>query len=84
MPRVMKLQILAFGIARDIMGGSSLQLPVNDVTTAGELKQELLRQYPALRTAGSLMIAVNSSYAADADPVKPTDEIAVIPPVSGG
>jgi len=80
----MKLRILAFGITRDIMGGSNLQLSVDNVATVGELKQELLRRYPALHGIASLMIAVNSTYAADTDPIKPADEVAVIPPVSGG
>lgn len=74
---------MLFGVAKDIAGTARMQLP-EGITTAGELKAWLLATYPALQQLKSLMIAVNKAYAADGQAVGATDEIAVIPPVSGG
>jgi molybdopterin synthase sulfur carrier subunit len=52
--------------------------------TVGELREALMAQYPALQELRSLFIAVNQSYADDSQPLRPEDEIALIPPVSGG
>ena len=43
-----------------------------------------MERYPALRELSSLALAVNQAYARDKDPVHESDEIALIPPVSGG
>jgi len=45
----------------------------------------LLSRYPALAPhRRSIRIAVNGTYAFATDPVRPGDEIALIPPVAGG
>ena len=50
----------------------------------GRLRAWLLEQYPAMKSLRSVMIAVNRAYAQDGQPLAPGDEIAVIPPLSGG
>ena len=79
----MTVTILAFGIAKDIFGDSSIQveLPGADVS---ELKKVLEEQYPRLKQIKSYMVAVNNEYAEDDLLLAERDEIAVIPPVSGG
>jgi len=80
----MEINMLAFGIAKDIVGGSQLQLLVKNDMTVAELKQLLAKQYPPFSDLASLMIAVNNEYAQDNTVLKSTDEVALIPPVSGG
>lgn len=81
----MKLQILAFGVAQDLVGGRTVELRVGDsVNTVGLLKSELANKYPELAESVSYLIAVNSEYAHDDTRIKAGDEIAVIPPTSGG
>lgn len=79
----MTVTILAFGIAKDIFGGASIQLELPDKAVAG-LKQELERQYPRLKQIASYLVAVNNEYATDDQLLTERDEIAIIPPVSGG
>ena len=79
----MKVNVLAFGIAKDIFGGSSVEFQL-DGNTAADLRSTLERQYPRLKQLRSYMIAVNNEYADDALLLTGRDEIAVIPPVSGG
>ncbi|MCB0625683.1 MAG: MoaD/ThiS family protein, partial [Saprospiraceae bacterium] len=56
----MQLTILAFGIAKDILGRRELQLEVPDDTTVRDLKDRLLERYPEFSRLVSLAIAVNS------------------------
>jgi len=76
-------RIKAFGITREILGGKEtvIELPGGSVQ---ELRAALYQQYPRLKGLRSLMIAVNNEYAAEADLLTEADEIALIPPVSGG
>ena len=79
------MTVLLFGVTRDIVGKGSMSVPDADgIETVGDLKRRLMEQYPALRELSSLALAVNQSYARDNDPVNESDEIALIPPVSGG
>lgn len=80
----MHLTIHTFGIARDICGGPTLRLELPDPATAGHLKQLLVEQYPRLGQLASFLLAVNEEYAEPDLRLSPEDEIAVIPPVSGG
>lgn len=79
----MKQQILAFGIAREIVGDPSIELEP-EITSVGQLRQALANKYPALGEQITFMIAVNNDYASDDLKINENDEIAIIPPVSGG
>jgi len=79
------MNILLFGIAREIVGTDTLTVPENDLPqTVGGLRKWLQEHYPAFGGLSSLAIAVDSNYAADDDLLDVKNEIALIPPVSGG
>lgn len=81
------MTILLFGVTRDIVGNGSLSIPLGKASglkTVSELKRYLGDVYPPLRELSSLAVAVNKAYARDEDPITNFDEIALIPPVSGG
>lgn len=80
----MKLSILAFGIAKEIFGASSIPVDIPHDATAMDLKIALEKQHPRLAQIASYLLAVNNEYAADDLLLNERDEIAVIPPVSGG
>ncbi|PRY10210.1 molybdopterin synthase sulfur carrier subunit [Pontibacter ummariensis] len=80
----MKVKVLAFGIARDIVGGSSAEIEVTDEANVDDLKEVLVAQYPRLKQLTSFMVAVNNEYAHGEDILQQHDEVAIIPPVSGG
>lgn len=78
-----KYVIKAFGITKDIVGKRETVLELEG-QTVGMLRRALRSRYPALTDIKSLMIAVNKAYAEDALSITESDEIALIPPVSGG
>jgi molybdopterin synthase sulfur carrier subunit len=80
----MKVNVLAFGIAKDIFGSSSVDVELPEQGTTVSLKQSLESRYPRLKHLVSYMVAVNNEYAADESILSARDEIAIIPPVSGG
>ncbi|WP_160139578.1 molybdopterin converting factor subunit 1 [Chryseobacterium sp. c4a] len=80
----MKLNILTFGITKDIFEAPEKELEVKDNLTVKELKDILETDFPQLITLKSYFIAVNEEYAEDDQIIVSTDEIAIIPPVSGG
>lgn len=80
----MKLQIKLFGITKEIVNASSLELELIERTTVEALRKEVMAKFPAFVDLRSIMIAVNSEYAKDDVELTATDEVALIPPVSGG
>ena len=80
----MEINVLAFGIAKDIFGASMVSLQLTNDATVSNLKYLLENQFPKLKQLASYMVAVNNEYALDGDTVHQRDEIAIIPPVSGG
>jgi len=81
----MQVRVLFFGMLKDAAGKSSDVLELPD----GASVQDLLAHYEAhivlLKTAlPSLAIAVNQQYAGPQTRLNQGDEIALLPPVSGG
>lgn len=80
----MQLNVLLFGITKEIVGQQKLNLELSAPATVPSLMEKLRQDYPKLKELQSLMIAVNNEYAQDEQPLHERDEIALIPPVSGG
>ena len=82
----MKLTLLAFGIAKDILGDREIELDMDgeQQVTVAQLKNKLLTDYPAFGDLRSLAIAVNEEYREGDFQLAPADEIVIVPPVSGG
>jgi len=78
----MRVRVKAYGIARDI-AGRDFELEMDGVSV-GDLRKSLLKAYPAMANLASLLIAVNEAYAGDEIRISDTDEVVLIPPVSGG
>lgn len=80
----MKVKVLAFGIAKDIFGANAITIELGEHAETKELKETLEQQYPGLKELASYMVAVNDEYAQDGKTITEQDEVAIIPPVSGG
>lgn len=81
----MDIHLLAFGIAKDIVGGTTVALHLPEAQpTIADLKGLLCRRYPEFEQLRTFAIAVNASYRSDDFVLSPQDEVVIIPPVSGG
>ncbi len=79
----MKVEIKVFASARELANAGYIQLAVPDNILLSEIKALLDSRYPALKGMPGRW-AVNLELARFDCPVKPGDELAWIPPVSGG
>jgi len=80
----MKYNVKAFGVVKDIVGGKLVVVESAKPLTVSELLQRLEALYPTITSLRSLLVAVNREYADGERSITPSDEIALIPPVSGG
>jgi len=81
----MKVNILFFGPARDLTGFEREQVEIAPGETVGELQARYESRFPRLRdVAGSLLAAVNQEVAGQSQVLRDGDEVAFLPPVSGG
>lgn len=80
----MKITLVNYGIAKDILRNKQLVLDVADNATLGDIRNSLIASYPEFKELRSLRFAVGDAYESDNFRLKNLDEVAVIPPVSGG
>jgi molybdopterin synthase catalytic subunit len=73
-----------FGPARDIVGLDRLELPLEPGLTVGCVAGLLSERFPRLGSALGVRLAVNRAYVPMNLALAAGDEVAVIPPVSGG
>lgn len=79
------MEVILFGISREIVGMKKLTIsPTENIQTVGALKQWMKQKYPQIEKLNSLAVAVDSEYASDDQRLVDKNEVAIIPPVSGG
>jgi len=81
----MRVRVLFFGGLKDLAGKSSDLLELPDGAVVRDVLAHYLKQIPRMKEAvASLAVAVNQEYAGAETRLKSEDEVALLPPVSGG
>lgn len=79
------MKVLFFGAAADLAGVRETEFPPPEAGSLESLWASLAERYPELSPMReTLAFAVNGEYATKEAEVSPGDEVAVLPPVSGG
>ena len=78
------ITIRFFGPARDLAGADHIRIEVGDQESLGSLAGRLAERYEQLGRIPGVRLAVNRAFVALNHPLADGDEVAVIPPVSGG
>ena len=79
----MRVRVLYFGVLKDVAGGSRAEMELKE----GASVADLLARHRGQGTDSvwdSIAVAVNQEYARAEDVLKDGDEVALLPPVSGG
>jgi molybdopterin converting factor subunit 1 len=80
-----RVTIRLFARLRDIVGAGELQRDVASEATIGDVWADLVQAHPELGAYGSsLSCAHNQDYARMHARLRDGDEVAFLPPVSGG
>lgn len=80
----MTVRVLFFASLRERTGHKTMELEVAAGTTAAALLEQLRRDIPGMADSGRISLAVNEEYCEPEQEIRDGDEIALIPPVSGG
>ncbi|MGA2713078.1 MAG: molybdenum cofactor biosynthesis protein MoaE [Bryobacteraceae bacterium] len=82
---VVQVKVLFFGLLKDICGGAEARLDLPPGATAGSVFDHYAAAFPKLRQmASSIVLARNQEFATTLEPLSDGDEVALLPPVSGG
>jgi molybdopterin synthase catalytic subunit len=81
----MTIRVRLFAVLRDRAGTGSADLSLPDGATVSAAAEAAAERFPAIRDAvPRVMYAVNQEYASGDAVLRDGDELALIPPVSGG
>ena len=81
----MKITVKLFAVLREQAGVSAIPLDLADQSTVDTALQHILNSHPVLMPfLSKSACAVNQAYSSRQTILKEGDELALIPPVSGG
>jgi molybdopterin converting factor subunit 1 len=76
-----------FASFREAAGSDTIEIAADAPTTVAAVRDELVRRHPSLAgpfAGGVVLAVVNRKYATGETQVADGDEVAFLPPVSGG
>lgn len=84
-PETFVVQVRLFATLKELAGDDVVSIAIETNTTVDDLRQQLLNHHPQLSPAlPSAIAAINQEYVFADHVIRPDDEIAFFPPVSGG
>ena len=79
------LKVRLFAILKDVVGEREITITVPSGVTVSYLNNEILKKYPQLRSfSNKFVTSVNYKVTSGDTIITSSDEIALLPPVSGG
>lgn len=80
-----KINLKLYASIKDILGKDGIDMDWTNNMTVGDLRKKLDASYPILSIVKArFSISVNRKPVDDSELIRNTDEIAVLPPISGG
>ncbi|HID56122.1 TPA: MoaD/ThiS family protein [Candidatus Poribacteria bacterium] len=80
----MRIKVKPFAMARAIVGQTELQIDLPEGATVKDAFEFILERFPKLAQLKSVRFSVNLEYSEPTTKLQDGDELALIPPVSGG
>ncbi len=81
----MKIRVRFFAVLREVVGREQVEMEVEPEITAGGLLDSLVAEHAKLaRYLDVIQVAINQDFAERDTKITAGDEVALLPPVSGG
>ena len=81
---LMTILVKLFALGRELIGKNELKIQLQTGATVQDVLDQLGQDYQDFSRLSSFMIAVNMEYSETSHVLQDGDEVAIIPPVSGG
>jgi len=78
------VKIKLFAMCRELIGKDQITLKLKNQMTVGDIRTKILKLYPVLSGRTQFVVAVNYVIVDEITPISEKDEVAILPPVSGG
>jgi molybdopterin converting factor subunit 1 len=78
------IKVKLFASSRELLGKDEIRVSFANQTTVGDLKKRILEMHPSLSKKPTFVVAVNHKVVDDSTIISYNDEVAILPPVSGG
>jgi molybdopterin synthase sulfur carrier subunit len=76
--------IKLFASCRELIGKDNITIKLKNQITAADLRKEVMNLYPILHQRNQFVVAVNYQIVDEKTPISQKDQVAILPPVSGG
>lgn len=83
-PATVSVTVRLFARYAELLGSEALELELPEGSNVGDVLDRLRRQPGGQALPARVLVARNMIQASEAEPVAPGDEIALLPPMSGG
>ena len=80
----MKVKVKFFALGKELVGKSEMEMDFPESSTVQTLVDRLKNDFAKLKELNSFLVAVNMEYSELNTLLNDGDEVAIIPPVSGG
>jgi molybdopterin converting factor subunit 1 len=78
------VKIKLFAMCRELIGKDQITLKLKNQMTVGDIRKKILKLCPVLSGRTQFVVAVNYVIVDEITPISEKDEVAILPPVSGG
>lgn len=81
----MRIRVLFFGLVRDVVGLREDAIDLAEGSRLSQVFEHYASRFPRLKElSGSIVLAINQQFSNPTAPLAEGDEVALLPPVSGG
>lgn len=78
------VKIKLFAMCRELIGKDQITLKLKNQMTVADIRKKILKLYPVLSGRTQFVVAVNYVIVDEITHISEKDEVAILPPVSGG
>jgi molybdopterin converting factor subunit 1 len=79
-----KIKIRYFGLFKEFTGKQEEIIDAKERITVKEIREQIQERYYKIAANNEVLVAVNGNFGSLDQVIKETDEVAFLPPVSGG